>query len=51
MHDLAISVGFPYGAPDLKKDYRKYLTIAELLGIVVVGLLLGAYYLCLSCQR
>jgi protein TonB len=45
MHDLAISVGFPYGAPDLKKDYRKYLTIAELLGIVVVGLLLGAYYL------
>lgn len=45
MHDLAISVGFPYGAPDLKKDYRKYLTIAEFLGIVVVGLLLGAYYL------
>jgi protein TonB len=45
MHDLAISVGFPYGAPDLKKAYRKYLTIAELLGIAVVGLLLGAYYL------
>lgn len=45
MHDLAISVGFPYGAPDLKKAYRKYLTVAELLGIGVVGLLLGAYYL------
>ncbi len=45
MHDLAISVGFPYGAPDLKKSYRKYLTIAELLGIGVVGLFLGAYYL------
>jgi protein TonB len=45
MQDLAISVGFPYGAPDLKKVYRKYLTIAELLGIGVIGLFLGAYYL------
>ena len=45
MHDLAVSVGFPYGAPDLKKAYRKYLTIAEIFGIGVVGLLLGAYYL------
>ncbi len=45
MHDLAISLGFPYGAPELKQVYRKYLTVAEFLGIALVGLLLGAYYL------
>jgi protein TonB len=45
MAEMAISVGFPYGAPDLKSSYRKYLAIAEILGIVVTGAVLGAYYL------
>jgi protein TonB len=45
MAELAISVGFPYGAPDLKKSYRKYLAIAEILGVIFTAAILGAYYL------
>jgi hypothetical protein len=45
MAEMAISVGFPYGAPDLKKSYRKYLAVAEILGVIVTAAVLGAYYL------
>lgn len=45
MQDVAINLGFPYGAPELKQSYQKYLTIAEIIGIVVTAGILGAYYL------
>jgi len=45
MQDLAIDLGFKYGAPELKQSYQKYLTIAELIGIAVTAGILGIYYL------
>jgi len=45
MQDLAIDLGFRYGAPELKQAYQKYLTIAEIIGILVTAGMLGAYYL------
>jgi len=45
MRELAIDVGFPYGAPELKQSYQKYLTIAEIIGILFTAGILGAYYL------
>jgi len=45
MQDLAIDLGFKYGAPELKKAYQKYLTIAEIIGIAVTAGILGLYYL------
>jgi protein TonB len=45
MQDLAIDLGFRYGAPELKQSYQKYMAMAEFLGIVFTAGLLGAYYL------
>lgn len=45
MQDLAIDLGFKYGAPELKRAYQKYLTIAEMIGIAVTAGILGIYYL------
>jgi len=45
MQDLAIDLGFKYGAPELKQSYQKYLTIAEIIGIAVTAGILGIYYL------
>jgi protein TonB len=45
MQDVAIDLGFRYGAPELKQAYQKYLTIAEIIGILVTAGFLGAYYL------
>jgi protein TonB len=45
MQDLAIDLGFRYGAPELKQTYQKYLAIAELIGIIVTAGILGIYYL------
>jgi protein TonB len=45
MQDLAIDLGFKYGAPELKQSYQKYAALAELIGILVTAGFLGAYYL------
>jgi protein TonB len=45
MQDLAIDLGFRYGAPELKQVYQKYMTWAEIFGITFTAALLGAYYL------
>lgn len=45
MQDLAIDLGFKYGAPELKQSYQKYAAIAEGIGILITAGFLGAYYL------
>lgn len=45
MQDLAIDLGFKYGAPELKKAYQKYAALAEIIGIAITAGILGVYYL------
>jgi hypothetical protein len=44
MSELVLSVGFPYGAPELERAYRKYFTSALLLGIALAYSLVGCYW-------
>lgn len=44
MSELVLSIGFPYGAPDLKRAYRKNLANALLLGIALAYSLVGCYW-------
>ncbi|MGH7454790.1 MAG: hypothetical protein ACRENG_25765, partial [bacterium] len=44
MSDLILSIGFPYGAPDLERAYRKHLASALLLGIAFAYSLVGCYW-------
>jgi protein TonB len=44
MSELVLSAGFPYGAPELERAYRKYFTSALLLGIVLTYSLVGCYW-------
>ncbi len=44
MSELVLSIGFPYGAPDLERAYRKYLASALLLGIALAYSLVGCYW-------
>ncbi|MCI0696274.1 energy transducer TonB [candidate division KSB1 bacterium] len=44
MSELVLSIGFPYGAPDLERTYRKNLANALLLGIAFAYSLVGCYW-------
>lgn len=44
MSELVLSAGFPYGAPELERAYRKYFTGALLLGIALAYSLVGCYW-------
>jgi protein TonB len=44
MSGLVLSAGFPYGAPELERAYRKYFTSALLLGIALAYSLVGCYW-------
>ena len=44
MSKLVFATGFPYGAPDLARAYRKYLASALSLGIAFAYSLVGCYW-------
>jgi protein TonB len=44
MSELVLAIGFPYGAPDLERAYRKNLANALLLGIALAYSLVGCYW-------
>ncbi len=44
MSELVLAIGFPYGAPELERAYRKNLANALLLGIALAYSLVGCYW-------
>ncbi len=44
MSEFILATGFPYGAPDLERAYRKYLASALALGIAFAYSLVGFYW-------
>lgn len=51
MSDLIYSLGFPYGAPELVRNYRRHLSGGFVFAIALAFALIGIYHLMLKDER